>query len=82
MSYTLRDDVPVPPRANGSGRADKYPFSQMLVGQSFVVLPDQGQTLTALKYRMSTNKYHASKKLGYKFRVAIENTYIGVWRTA
>ena len=81
MSYTLRDDVPVPLKVSKSTRVDKYPFAQMTVGQSFVVVPNEGQTLTALKYRMSTNKYYAGKKLGYKFRVAVENNTIGVWRT-
>ena len=37
MSFKIEPNVPVAPRGGGKGRAAKYPFRDMKVGDSFLV---------------------------------------------
>jgi hypothetical protein len=50
IEYTIRDDIPVPPRKAGT---QKYPFALLDVGQSFHVPEDADTTHRALQVKVA-----------------------------
>lgn len=78
MTFEIRDDVALPPKASG-GKAgvSKYPFADLKVGQSFEVGADAKvairSALTAFR------KKH--KDLSFATRV-VDGGGVGIWRIA
>lgn len=86
MSYDLFDDIEMPKRVS-RGPSSKYPFAEMSAGQSFYVVPNEGETLEKALKRMAGNAARARKSLGdRKFAVRMANhpstleQCVGVWR--
>ena len=82
MSFVIEDNVPVAAKRSGGQRA-KYPWSELSVGQSFVVIPEEhdhnGQGIRA-------QVCVASKRLGIKLVARVVETGwrdgIRIWRIA
>lgn len=86
MSYDLFDGIDIPKRT-ARGPSSKYPFAEMSAGQSFYVVPNEGETLEKALKRMTGSAARARKSLGdRKFAVRMANhpstlePCVGVWR--
>ena len=86
MSYELFDDIEMPKRT-ARGPSSKYPFAEMSAGQSFYVVPNEGETLEKALKRMTGSAARARKSLGdrkFAVRVATHPSTlepcVGVWR--
>ena len=67
--FKIEKGVPVPPRNGGRGAPEKYPFSSMEVGDSFLA-PEKAQSSTQ----------SAGKRLGMKFTSRKEADGVRIWR--
>lgn len=72
MKVKIDTNVPAPAKP---GKACKWPFRELGVGDSFL-MPDYEPSTAA-----SLASYHA-KRTGWKFRTATVGTDVRVWRTA
>lgn len=68
--YTIEKNVPVPTHP----KANRFPYSELEVGDSFVVEGVKASSVYGSNYRMS-------KKLGRVFVGRKEGEAIRVWRT-
>ena len=68
-------NVPVPERAGQRGPTEKYPWSQMEVGDSFVVGAERANTVRGCYVG-------AGKRLGRKFATRMGSEGLRVWRIA
>ncbi|WP_313444548.1 hypothetical protein [Brevundimonas sp.] len=83
MTYEIRKNVPIPSRRGGPGAAAKYPWKEMVVGDSFVVPIPPGKTKAVFLPAISSQAGAAGKRLGRKFEIRlIAAGEVGVWRTA
>lgn len=83
VQYAVRDGIPLPTRA-GRGKASHFPFATLKPTQAFVVtLTDEGLAdIDALKSRVRSAIYAASKRLGVSFVSEADgkNGFMTVWR--
>ena len=73
MAYEVEPNVEIP--AVGQGRKSKYPWSEMVVGDSFVVEHTTSSAMSAIAIR-------AGERLGMKFSCRTMPEGIRVWRVA
>ena len=78
MAYDIEEKVPLPqPRLGGR----KYPWTEMKVGDSFIVTVDTEQQ-TAVQGTVAGSARAYGKKHGQKFTTRIVDGGVRVWRTA
>jgi hypothetical protein len=73
MSFEIEDDHPIPAAGQGSGRKEKYPWSQMDVGQSFFV--ENGEVR-----KIAGAACHSGRRNGKKFVVRVVDGGVRAWR--
>jgi hypothetical protein len=73
MSFEIEDEHAIPAARQHSGRREKYPWSQLDVGQSFFV---EGVALRS----MSSTASHAGRRNGKKFIARDAEGGVRVWR--
>lgn len=78
VQIDIRDDLPLPRRLGGR-TGSKYPFSQLEVGQCFVV---NGGAKPATVRSAVGGYTKTHKELGRKFAVRVLPEGVGVWRVA
>ena len=77
---TIEKNVPIPPRGGRKARPPKYPFADMVVGDSFFVEADQEQApKKSASIGLSWRK-HANIE-GAKFTTRIVDGGVRCWRT-
>lgn len=74
MSFKIEDEHAIPAVRQHNGRREKYPWSQLEVGQSFFVDPP-----VALR-SMSSTASHAGRRNGKKFIARESDGGVRVWR--
>ena len=74
MSFKIEDGHAIPAARQHNGRREKYPWSQLDVGQSFFVKD------VPLRSMCSTAS-HAGRRNGKKFLVRDAEGGVRVWRT-
>jgi len=94
MSYEIQSDVPLPPRMfrHRDGYSPTYPFSKMLVGDSFemeapVVTPATQPTekeFPLMVKRLHSAAYCWARHHNNGFRFTVRRTVLGarIWRIA
>lgn len=81
MSIAIESGVKIPEFVDGRGRKEKYPFSELEVGDSFFVPDSTFESETALKRLRSTVSSANSRFKGErKFIVRGEDDGARVWR--
>jgi hypothetical protein len=77
--YQIETNVPIPPRRAGVGRAPKYPFATMKVGESFLV---KCEPKSIEQRRVVGAMRHSQRTLARKFasRYITEDSGVRVWR--
>ena len=70
MSITLEKEIPLPAV---KGRSSKYPYTDMDIGDSFLISGLTMQVVCNMNYR-------AGRRSGYKFVARTEPAGIRVWR--
>ena len=81
--YQIETNVPIPPRRAGVGRAPKYPFATMKVGDSFFV---QCDPKSIEQRRVVGAMRHSQRTLNLKFvsryitAQSPEESGVRVWR--
>ena len=78
--FEVERNIPVPDEYGG-GRAGKYPWRGMDVGDSFHV-PSAGLDRSLLQTRMSARAVNTGNRLGTKYTVRIDGDGVRVWRIA
>jgi hypothetical protein len=73
MSFEIENEHAIPAARQHNGRREKYPWSQLDVGQSFFV---KGGALRS----MSSTASHAGRRNGKKFIARDAEGGIRVWR--
>jgi hypothetical protein len=73
MSFEIEDKHAIPAARQHNGRREKYPWSQLDVGQSFFV---EGGSLRS----MSSTASHAGRRNGKKFIARAVDGGVRVWR--
>jgi hypothetical protein len=73
MSFKIEDEHAIPAARQHNGRREKYPWSQLDVGQSFFV---EGVALRS----MSSTASHAGRRNGKKFIARDAEGGVRVWR--
>jgi len=73
MSFEIEDEHAIPAARQHNGRREKYPWSQLEVGQSFHVA---GVALRS----MSSTASHAGRRNGKKFIARESDGGVRVWR--
>ena len=74
--FEIRKNIPVPAVRKAGGRAAKYPFREMVVGDNFeAVVPDA----EAKQIQRAATAY--ARRNGVKFTTRRTDTGVGVWRT-
>lgn len=73
MTYELEDDVPLPPKA----AQERYPWSQMEVGQSFMVESDDPKKAMERVRGAASNR---ARKHGETFALRTVEGGVRVWR--
>jgi hypothetical protein len=80
MMYKIQMDIPMPPRGSAQ-RLMKYPFAEMLVGESFLVPKAESKgDLKKLMSRVGAAAAGAKKALGFKFAVRKMPDGVRIWR--
>lgn len=70
MDYKIENNVAMPSPYRNCGRAEKYPWSKLEVGQSFF----------AANIALMSGASHAGKRLGKKFTTRKMDGGVRVWR--
>ena len=82
MTYEIIKNEPLP----GNGRAWKprYPFAEMVIGDSFCIPPRADKTHTQLQNYVtsSVNYYRKRYAPGTRFTTRVRDGAVWVWRTA
>lgn len=79
--YKIQTGVPLPPRRTAQ-RFTKYPFADMLVGDSFLVPKTEAKgDLKKLMSRISAASAGAKQALGFKFALRKMPDGVRIWRT-
>lgn len=73
MTYEIDKDIPIPPLKR---RHNNYPFTEMDVGDSFLVPHDTNLKVSTLRNVVS----QAKKKLGFNFAVSEVEDGVRIWR--
>ncbi len=73
MTFKIEDEHAIPAARQHNGRREKYPWSQLDIGQSFLVKD------VALR-SMSSTASHAGRRNGKKFIAREAEGGIRVWR--
>jgi hypothetical protein len=73
MNFEIEDEHAIPAARQHNGRREKYPWSQLDIGQSFFV---KGGVLRS----MSSTASHAGRRNGKKFIARDAEGGIRVWR--
>ena len=73
MSFEIEDDHPIPATWQHSGRKEKYPWSQLEVGQSFFVKDGEVR-------KIGGAACHAGRRNGKKFVVRVVDGGVRAWR--
>lgn len=73
-------NIPIPVGDNRGIR--KYPWRLMNIGDSFLVLADEGVSKTQLMNRLSSTKQSVCKKSTLKYVMRSVDGGVRVWRTA
>ncbi len=68
-------DIPLPPKKGGPGRGRKYPWNEMEVGDSFLLMAKNMPSASA-------GATTTGRRLGFKFTVRAENGAFRIWRIA
>jgi hypothetical protein len=91
VMFQIRKNAPKPPSHRGPGREPIYPFAQMNIGDSFVLVPKpatdtkpaEDPTLVADRVRgaAATWRKRNMSTLSFSVRVFVEDgvTVVGVW---
>jgi len=73
MTFKIEDEHAIPAARQHNGRREKYPWSQLDIGQSFLVKD------VALR-SMSSTASHAGRRNGKKFIAREADGGVRVWR--
>jgi hypothetical protein len=73
MSFEIEDEHAIPAARQHSGRREKYPWSQLDVGQSFFVKDARLRSMTS-------TASHAGRRNGKKFIARAADGGVRVWR--
>ena len=73
MSFEIENDHAIPAGRQHKGRREKYPWSEMDVGQSFFVKDVEPRS-------MSSTASHAGRRNGKKFIARESEGGVRVWR--
>ncbi len=74
--FNIEKGVPMPPSRKTKM---EYPFSQMQVGESFLI-PSEGAEARLARSRVESAARTAGRRLGAKFTVRITPEGVRVWR--
>jgi hypothetical protein len=80
--FKIEAGIPLPPPARGGGRPTKYPFADMVVGQSFQVDIPEGKTPKQVAQMVSNSAQNwvtrTDAKISFSVRV-IDAKTVRVW---
>jgi hypothetical protein len=74
MTYEIEKGIPVSP-IKGKKKPEKYPFSQMEPGDSFLVLADEKN-----RTRLRESIYYEASRSKIKIRIRSVESGLRVWR--
>lgn len=77
---TIEKDIPIPPRRTPPPRAPKYPFADMVVGDSFFVETDNETTKRKFSSINLSSRKHAKSVGGGRFVTRIVDGGVRCWR--
>jgi hypothetical protein len=79
--YKIEKNVPMADSPCGRGSRKKYPFDQMEVGDSFLILCKEGEEKRATSIRVSSSMYRYTF-FGKRFSQRSVKGGIRIWRVA
>ncbi len=81
--FKIEEGIPLPPRASRGPGESKYPFVDMDIGDSFLVVANtkEGETVEKVRNRMTQACNKASKRYDVKFAARVTADGVRVWRT-
>ena len=81
MNFKIEKNIAVPPMPN-RGPYNIYPWKEMEVGDSFLLVPKDGESLRGLMRRINPQALNAKKRLGRTFTCRTVENGVRVWRVA